>query len=174
MPNADTDGRIIKEMIDDFVLDQNTRSIAFVSMGYLNYLSTLKYVDGVVGNSSSGLAEVPSFKIGTINIGDRQKGRIKARSIIDCRPLKKSIFKAFEKLYSVRFQSILPRVINPYEDKNASNKIIEILENTQIPKNFKKSFMIFNQFTINKINFVKALLFIEITLHSLIEKLILI
>ena len=89
MPNADLDGRVIIRMIEKFVLDHDDRSIAFTSMGQLNYLSTMQFVDGVIGNSSSGLLEAPSFQIGTINIGDRQKGRLKAKSIIDCEPTKK-------------------------------------------------------------------------------------
>ena len=86
MPNADPDSRIIKKMIDGFVSSHKQRSISFSSMGHLNYVSTLQFVDGVVGNSSSGLSEAPIFKIGTINIGDRQLGRLKTKSIIDCEP----------------------------------------------------------------------------------------
>ena len=80
MPNFDTDGRIIKRMIDQFVPSYLQRSISFNSMGHLNCLSTLKFVGGVVGNPSSGLSEAPIFNIATINIGGRQKGRLKARS----------------------------------------------------------------------------------------------
>ena len=90
MPNSDTDGRIIFKLIEDFVKN-NPNSKSYTSLGQLNYLSCLKYIDGVIGNSSSGLLEVPSFKIGTINIGDRQRGRIKADSVIDCKPNEKSI-----------------------------------------------------------------------------------
>ena len=77
LPNSDSDSRVIKRMIKDFIADNSEKSISFTSMGSLNYLSTLQFVDGVVGNSSSGLTEAPTFKIGTINIGDRQNGRIK-------------------------------------------------------------------------------------------------
>mgnify|MGYP000105766599 CR=1 FL=1 len=73
------------------LLSTHDNTIAFKSMGQLNYLSALKFMDAIVGNSSSGLIEAPSFKIGTINIGDRQNGRIKAKSVIDCSPNKKSI-----------------------------------------------------------------------------------
>jgi len=140
MPNADPDGRIIMQMIDEFVLKQSERSIAFTSMGHIKYLSTLKYVDGVVGNSSSGLAEAPSFKIGTINIGDRQKGRLKADSVIDCSPTKGAIISAFKKFYSIDFRSKLPMVENPYGGGDVSDKIKEVLENTFLPKDFKKEF----------------------------------
>ena len=140
MPNSDTDGRIIKNMINDFVSNHGERSIAFTSMGHLNYLSTLQFVDGVIGNSSSGLAEAPTFKVGTINIGDRQKGRLKARSVIDCKPTKASIKQAIDTLYNEDFRNILPAVQNPYGGGNASEKIMEILQEVIIPEQLKKEF----------------------------------
>lgn len=139
-PNADTDGRIIKKMIDDFVLTHTDRSISFTSMGHFNYLSTLQFVDGVVGNSSSGLAEAPTFRIGTINIGDRQKGRLKADSVIDCEPNEDSIKRAINTLYSDEFQTILSNVKNPYGDGNATKKILDILKNAPLPLELKKDF----------------------------------
>ena len=140
MPNADSDGRIIKKMINDFVFNQSERSISFTSMGSLNYLSTLQYIDGVIGNSSSGLAEAPTFKIGTINIGDRQKGRLKAESVIDCEPTKKSIKLAIDKLYGHKFQKDIHSVQNPYGDGDAIEKIMSILSNKPIPEDMKKDF----------------------------------
>ena len=140
MPNADSDGRIIKKMINGFVFNQSERSISFTSMGSLNYLSTLQYVDGVVGNSSSGLAEAPTFKIGTINIGDRQKGRLKANSVIDCEPTKKAIKKALDKLYSKNFQRNIDTVKNPYGEGDAIEKIMKLLINQPIPAEIKKEF----------------------------------
>jgi GDP/UDP-N,N'-diacetylbacillosamine 2-epimerase (hydrolysing) len=92
-------------MIDEFVSIHKQRSISFTSMGNLNYLSTLQFVDGVVGNSSSGLAEAPTFKIETINIGDRQNGRLRSKSVIDCELKEKSINKAIDKLYSKIFKT---------------------------------------------------------------------
>ncbi len=140
MPNADSNGRIFKKMINDFVFNQSERSILFTSMGSLNYLSTLQYVDGVIGNSSSGLTEAPTFRIGTINIGDRQKGRLKAKSVIDCEPTKKSIKSAIDKLYGRKFQKHLHSVRNPYGDGNTIEKIINILSNSPIPGEMKKDF----------------------------------
>ena len=140
MPNSDSDGRIIKDMIDEFVSSHSDRSIAFTSMGHLNYLSTMQFVDGVVGNSSSGLAEAPTFKIGTINIGDRQKGRLKAKSVIDCESITQSIKGAIGTLYSEDFQKILPSVVNPYGEGNATEKIMAVLKNEPIPKELKKEF----------------------------------
>lgn len=87
--NSDTDGRIINRMIDQYINKNSDKSTGATSLGQLKYLSALQYVDAVVGNSSSGLLEAPSFKIATINIGDRQNGRIKAKSVIDCLPEKK-------------------------------------------------------------------------------------
>jgi GDP/UDP-N,N'-diacetylbacillosamine 2-epimerase (hydrolysing) len=140
MPNADSDGRIIKKMINNFVKCRREKSISFTSMGSLNYFSTLQFVDGVVGNSSSGLAEAPTFKIGTINVGDRQKGRLKADSIIDCEPTKKSIKKAVDKLYSKELQKKLHSVKNPYGEGDATEKIMNILLNEPIPEETKKEF----------------------------------
>ena len=140
MPNADSDSRIIKNMINDFVKYRPEKSISFTSMGSLNYLSTLQFADGVVGNSSSGLAEAPTFKIGTINVGDRQKGRLMANSVIDCDPTAQSINNAINKLYSNEFQKYLHSVNNPYGDGDAIEKIMDILINEDIPKEMKKEF----------------------------------
>ena len=138
--NSDTDGRVINQMIDEYISKNSHKSIGFTSLGQLRYLSVLQYVDAVVGNSSSGLAEAPSFKIGTINIGDRQKGRIKAKSIIDCEAKKSSIQQAFKKLYSKEFQEILKTTMNPYGDGYASKKIIEIIKVVDLKNILKKSF----------------------------------
>ena len=138
--NSDTDGRVINTMIDEYVTKNSNKSIVFTSLGQLRYLSALQYVDAVVGNSSSGLAETPSFKIGTINIGDRQKGRIKASSVIDCEPNKDSILKSFEKLYSKEFQETLKTTLNPYGDGYASKRIVEILKSVDLENILKKSF----------------------------------
>ena len=140
MPNSDTNSIIIKTLINDFVKKNNDRAISFESMGYLNYLSTMNYVDGVVGNSSSGILEAPTFKIGTINIGDRQKGRQLADSVIQCKCSKKSIKDALKKMFSKNFNDKLSLVKNPYGEGNASNKIISILEEKEIPFNIKKKF----------------------------------
>ncbi|MDI6688679.1 MAG: UDP-N-acetylglucosamine 2-epimerase, partial [Desulfobacterales bacterium] len=126
-PNADTEGRIITQMIDDYVSKNSHKTIAFVNLGQLRYLSTLQFVDGVVGNSSSGLTEVPTFKIGTINIGDRQRGRIRAESVINCEPTKEAILTAIRKLYSKEFQNKLKNVKNPYGEGGATEKIKKII-----------------------------------------------
>jgi len=139
MPNADTDSRVLIQIIEEFC-SKNTNAHCFTSLGQLRYFSTINYIDGVVGNSSSGLAEVPSFKKATINIGDRQKGRLKAESVIDCEPTKESIKKAISELYSEKFQKQLSSTINPYGDGGSVEKIIEVLKNVYLENLIKKTF----------------------------------
>jgi GDP/UDP-N,N'-diacetylbacillosamine 2-epimerase (hydrolysing) len=139
MPNADTDGRVIFDLIEGFVAG-NGNAHAFRSLGQVRYLSCLNFVDVVVGNSSSGLAEVPSFKKPTVNIGDRQKGRIKAASVIDCKPLKDDISRAIGKAYNEEFRAMLRDVKNPYGDGGASENIMKVLKTTDLRNLLKKEF----------------------------------
>lgn len=140
MPNADTDGRVLFQLIEDFVARHPQTAKAFTSLGQLRYLSIVAQVDAMVGNSSSGLAEAPSFKKGTINIGDRQAGRLKAKSIIDCRPDRQAIADALAQLYSPAFQELLKSVRNPYGEGGASKKIVEVLRRYSLEGLLKKSF----------------------------------
>jgi GDP/UDP-N,N'-diacetylbacillosamine 2-epimerase (hydrolysing) len=141
MPNADTGGRDIGQIILDYVAN-NPKSCVHTSLGHLRYLSCMQYVDGVVGNSSSGLLEAPTMNIGTVNIGDRQKGRLSASSVINCSPTRISIGEAIKKLYDPAFKMHLSKVVNPYGNGGASEKIIEILNVTTIDNNLlKKSFL---------------------------------
>jgi GDP/UDP-N,N'-diacetylbacillosamine 2-epimerase (hydrolysing) len=137
--NSDTNGRIINSMIDDYVAI-NDNSIAFTSMGALNYLSALQFVDVVVGNSSSGLLEAPSFNIATIDIGDRQKGRIKADSVISCSPTQENIRSAFDKSYSEDFQNIVDNTKNPYGNGGASKIVVDIIKDFDLNGILKKIF----------------------------------
>ncbi|OGO25259.1 MAG: UDP-N-acetyl-D-glucosamine 2-epimerase, UDP-hydrolysing [Chloroflexi bacterium RBG_16_52_11] len=139
-PNADTDGRVIIDMIDSYVAAHPKSSVAFTSLGQIRYLSALCFVDAVVGNSSSGLTEAPSFKIGTINIGDRQKGRVRAASVIDCETDSLSISAALDRLYSPHFQERLKDVVNPYGEGGASSRIVEVLKAFPLDGILKKSF----------------------------------
>lgn len=139
MPNADTDGRVMIKMIEQFVA-QNHNARAYTSLGQLRYLSCVSHVDGVVGNSSSGLLEAPSFKKGTINIGNRQRGRLQAASVINCEPIHQSITAALEKLYSENFQKSLSKVRNPYGDGGASDKVVEIIKKNPLNEIVKKTF----------------------------------
>lgn len=139
MPNADTDGRALIKMLEQFVA-QHANARAYTSLGQLRYLSCIAQVDGVVGNSSSGLAEVPSFRKGTINIGDRQRGRLQAASVINCEPSRQSIASALERLYSRSFQESLGQVCNPYGDGGASEKVVEAIKHYAIDSMTKKVF----------------------------------
>ena len=137
--NSDTDSRVINSMIETYT-SVNDNSIAFTSMGQLNYLSALQFVDAVVGNSSSGLLEAPSFNIATIDIGDRQKGRIKADSVISCLPTQESIGSAFDKAYSEGFQNIVNNTKNPYGNGGASKAVVDIIKNFDLNEILKKTF----------------------------------
>ena len=139
--NSDTFGQIINQMIKDYVKIYSQSSIEVISLGRLKYLSLLQFVDAVVGNSSSGIIEAPSFQIGTINIGDRQQGRLKAESVIDCPPTREGIKLALKNLYSSGFQKDLKHIKNPYEKENGIKIMLkatqEYLDNK---KELKKGF----------------------------------
>jgi GDP/UDP-N,N'-diacetylbacillosamine 2-epimerase (hydrolysing) len=139
MPNADTGGLRLTKQIKEFV-SMRTNAYFFESLGRLRYLSCVNYMDGVIGNSSSGLLEVPTFKKGTINIGSRQQGRLKASSVIDCEPDHLSINRAIETLYSSGFQSKLKATENPYGKGGASETIVDILEKIDFDISVKKIF----------------------------------
>ncbi|MFI5447143.1 UDP-N-acetylglucosamine 2-epimerase [Polaromonas sp. UC242_47] len=139
LPNADTDGRALIKMVQQFVA-QHPNAHAYTSLGQLRYLSCIAQVDGVVGNSSSGLAEVPSFKKGTINIGDRQRGRLQAASVINCEPTREGIVAALERLYTAAFQASLSQVQNPYGEAGASEKVVKTIKHCALDGIAKKSF----------------------------------
>ena len=139
MPNADTGGYALTKMIEEFV-SQNENAKMFTSLGQLKYLSCISYVDGVVGNSSSGITEVPTFKKGTVNIGDRQLGRIQAASVINCEPIEKDIERAIEKLYAPNFKSGLAAVENPYGDGGSSARVVKVLKEASLEGIIKKTF----------------------------------
>ena len=126
-PNADTNGRIIIKLIEEFVRNNPDRSKAFSSLGSLLYLSCLKHVNAMVGNSSSGITEGPSLKIPTVNIGDRQKGRIRAKSIIDCSPEEKHIEAAIKKALSPAFQRKCRKTVNLYGQGHTASEIMRVL-----------------------------------------------
>ncbi len=139
LPNADTDGRVLIKRVKQFIA-QHPNARAYASLGQLCYLSCIAQVDGVVGNSSSGLAEVPSFKKGTINIGDRQRGRLKAESVINCEPSRESIAAALEQLYSAKFQASLGQTINPYGEGGASAAVVNVIKHYDLAGIVKKTF----------------------------------
>ncbi len=125
--NADVSGRRINQMIDGFESKHKNRVRSFASMGQLRYLSAMKYASAVVGNSSSGIIEAPSFKVPVINIGDRQEGRIRADNIIDCRICKTDIEQALEKGLSKVFKASLLTMESPFEKINTAENIKTII-----------------------------------------------
>lgn len=139
-PNADMGNRVISQITDDYVAKNNGNTAVFTSLGQLRYLSVLQYIDAVVGNSSSGIVEAPSFKIGTINIGSRQKGRMRAESVIDCEPIRQDILNAFAELYSREFQSKLKNIKNPYDKGMASTEMKGIIKTVNLDEITKKKF----------------------------------
>lgn len=122
--NADADSRVINQALNEFV-KQHPGSKLFDSLGVKKYLSALKHSVLVIGNSSSGIIEAPSFNIPTINIGDRQKGRIQASSVINCEPIATSILKAINLGKTTAFQEVVDKAINPYYKENTSELIVE-------------------------------------------------
>lgn len=139
LPNADTGGRKLAQIIKTFA-ENHVNMFVYNSLGQLRYLSCLANIDAVVGNSSSGLLEAPSFKIGTIDIGERQRGRIKASSVIQCEPDREAIRRAIHHLYSETFQANLKQVKNPYGNGDAVNSILQVLASYPLNNILKKPF----------------------------------
>lgn len=138
--NADPGGRAINKMIDRYVTENREKAVVFASLGHLNYLSIMRYTDGVIGNSSSGIIEAAVLRIGTVNIGDRQRGRIRLKSIIDCAPTKDELKKAIKRLYSSQFRRGLKNLTNPYGTKDVAKKIKDVLKNWRLRDILKKDF----------------------------------
>lgn len=140
LPNPDHGREILVEILKNFAKEFPKKIKIFESLGVLNYLSAMKYCAGVIGNSSSGIIETPSFKIATINIGSRQEGRVCADSIINCQAKFEDIILALEKISSINFKEKLKNTINPFEQENTARKIVKIIEdklfNPIIPKKF--------------------------------------
>lgn len=131
-PNADTGGRALIERIDQWVAANKKRAKAFVSLGQQRYLSLMREADVIIGNSSSGLTEAPALKKATVNIGDRQKGRLKASSIIDAAEERKMIVAAISKALSEEFRARLPATESLYGSGNVSYRIKETLKKSVV------------------------------------------
>lgn len=136
MPNSDTEGRVIMTLIKEWCERNTDRAVWFNSLGSRRYLSALQYVGAVVGNSSSAIIEVPSFGIPSLNIGDRQKGRTRAMSVVDCTPIREDIVK--------NLRAIIGRepiqVENPYEKPNTAQRIIDTIAKVDWEKLTDKKF----------------------------------
>ena len=139
-PNSDADSRIIMRLINQFVEENNDRSILYPSLGQTRYLSALQFVDAVIGNSSSGIIEVPTFGIPTLNIGDRQKGRSKAKSTLDCDVSFEEILKKLKVVLSTEFKESCKKTKNPYEIENTAQEIYSIIRNYPLGSLIQKRF----------------------------------
>lgn len=140
MPNSDTGGQFIVDAINGFVFRNAGRAKSFKSLGVRRYLSVMKQVVAVVGNSSSGLVEVPSFGIPTLNIGDRQRGRIAAESVYNCAPDKVSVLKGLDTVLSNEFRALASTVHNPYEKTNTAEEIFKIISTYPLEQLNQKHF----------------------------------
>lgn len=132
-------------MIDEYVGKNHEKAKAFHSLGALRFLSFLSHSNAIIGNSSSGILEAPSLHIATINIGDRQRGRTQAKSIVNCNCNIDDIIKAFEKVKDLEFNESLNGVINPYENGGAASKILDVIKSRKNINSIKK----FNNLTWN-------------------------
>ena len=140
MPNSDTGSQFIVDAVNGFVNRNQSRAKAFKSLGVVRYLSVMKQVAAVVGNSSSGIVEVPSFGIPTLNIGDRQKGRIQAESTYNCLPDKESVIKGLDHVLSKEFREFASKVQNPYEKANTAEEIFKVISTYPIEQLNQKHF----------------------------------
>lgn len=144
-PNSDTRGRELIVQLDRYVSGQPERAVAFTSLGHRRYLSCFNQVGLVIGNSSSGISEAPSFHIPTVNIGDRQKGRLHSGSVIDCPVEKDSIAAAIRKARSPHFREQIKAIKNIYEQPETAARIVAILKKTDFKNLIPKSFYDLNQ-----------------------------
>jgi UDP-hydrolysing UDP-N-acetyl-D-glucosamine 2-epimerase len=141
--NADTGGSSINRMQQDYKRSHPDQCVVVPSLGYVRYLSAMRLCDAVIGNSSSGIFEAPALKKPSINIGDRQKGRIRPESVVDCTPLKASILDALNIIYSDAFTANLETMEVVFEKPGTAEKIKEILQNTDLRYILKKEFFPF-------------------------------
>jgi UDP-hydrolysing UDP-N-acetyl-D-glucosamine 2-epimerase len=140
LPNADPGGARIASMIDAFAAERPTHVRAIASLGTRRYFSLLRQVDLVVGNSSSGLIEVPAFGIPTVNVGARQKGRIAGASVIHAPGYTDAIAQAIDRALDPEVRAVARREPNPYGDGETAEKICEALGSLNYPLNVQKAF----------------------------------
>lgn len=140
MPNSDTGSQAIVDAINTFVANNSNRAIAYKSLGIKRYLSVMKYAGAVVGNSSSGLLEVPSFGIPTLNIGDRQKGRMAADSVYNCETDKESILKGLDTIMSAAFRQKAAKTQNPYDKEGTAQAIFDVISTYPLDELKQKHF----------------------------------
>jgi GDP/UDP-N,N'-diacetylbacillosamine 2-epimerase (hydrolysing) len=144
-PNADHQGRLINEKINTYVAQNIERAVFFPTLGNSAYLTALSLMDLVIGNSSSGIIEAPSFGTPTINIGNRQKGRVQAKSIINAPAVKKDIIKAIESGLNLNKRNKMNSIINPYKGEFPSKVIVEKLRSIEPKGLMNKAFNDLNE-----------------------------
>jgi GDP/UDP-N,N'-diacetylbacillosamine 2-epimerase (hydrolysing) len=138
--NADTGGQLINDKLDAYVGLHQDRCLAMTSLGLRRYLSAMKCCSAVIGNSSSGILEAPSFQVPTVNIGDRQKGRVRAKSVLDCEPTNSSILSGINRALSQEFHQSFKGLGSPFEQKNTASNIVQNLATVELQGIIKKSF----------------------------------
>ena len=146
-PNQDTSSDIILNEIKKFIKNRNNAHLVN-NFGSRDYLSMLRYASALVGNSSSGIIEAPSFKLPAVNIGNREGGRLRAKNVIDVNCKSKSIIKGINKALSINFKKKLKKLKNPYGDGKASERIIKVVKKIDLGK----SSIINKKFLDNKLN----------------------
>lgn len=127
-PNGDDGGRKIIPLLEEYAAKESERVLAIPSLGQVRYLSAVKHASAVVGNSSSGIIEVPAFDVPTVNIGVRQRGRLAARSVLNCIPTKDSISEALNTAISRSYKEDGEEILNPYGQGDASSKVINMIK----------------------------------------------
>lgn len=140
LPNADAGGRALATQIRDFTNCNPNRAIAITSLGQLRYLSAMKHCLAVVGNSSSGIIEAPTLGVGIVNIGDRQKGRVQAASVINCQPFRECIRKSIEQVLTPEYRALADAVVNPYGMPGASELISRTITSAPLAQLRSKPF----------------------------------
>ncbi|MDI4671251.1 UDP-N-acetylglucosamine 2-epimerase [Pseudoalteromonas shioyasakiensis] len=130
-PNADDGGRRIIPLLEQYAKSNPQRVCAIPSLGQKRYLSTVKNAAVVIGNSSSGIIEVPSFNVPTVNVGVRQQGRLAAKSVLNCDPNKQSIMESIKSAIKREYKTSNEHIQNPYGAGNASGQVIAMLKNMQ-------------------------------------------
>lgn len=139
-PNADAGGRSLIPRLEQYAAERKERVFLTTSLGQIRYLSAMKYTVAVIGNSSSGIIEAPSMSVATVNIGDRQKGRLRSMSILDCEESQESIVEAIQRAVSSEFQRTLKQAMPVYGSGNASPRIKEVLKSLDLSRGTAKSF----------------------------------
>lgn len=145
LPNSDTDGRVIIQKINGYVSSNSEKAFAIASLGKRRYYSALKYSTAVIGNSSSALVEAPSFNIPTLNIGDRQKGRIAADSVLNCEATELAIKNGLNIILSDEFIAKAKNIQNPYEGSNTIEDILNVIKTYPLDNIIEKHFYDINQ-----------------------------